>query len=292
MSPGQTTFDDYYTYSVYNSDYCAYDPYCPYNGQFFATSSESVIPVINSLTPSWGQIGTSTSVTIQGTGFGTAPTVGLSDSSLTVSYGTRNDTSISATITIPSTTTAEIVSLTVTNNTAVDGSHPTSLPVNFQVTPATATPVNFKIYSESNLNTGALFFTYTWSSSTGTQSDLSACTLGETVYYPNYPSTPYNWPAPMVASTIDPTVLSGSATNTASTDTNYPPDSYSTPYSASNFSATQRFWWQCSNYQSGAIQTLYPTQTIMRYIFNDTDGFWKYQISKSGYVNTVKLPNQ
>ena len=47
-----------------------------------------------------------------------------------------------------------------------------------------ATPTNFAISSESNLSDGSLFFTYTWSSSTGNQADLAACTVGETVFYP------------------------------------------------------------------------------------------------------------
>lgn len=49
MSPGQTTFNDYYTYSVYNSDWCAYDPFCPYNGQVFGTSSQTVYPTVSFL---------------------------------------------------------------------------------------------------------------------------------------------------------------------------------------------------------------------------------------------------
>jgi len=293
MSPGSSIFSDYFSGDIYNSNYCGIDPYCPYLGSVSGEGTQTVVPVITSLSQNWATIGANTPITINGTGFGTAGTVTLSDSTIGITYGTRNDTSIAVTFAVPSTDSAGILSLTATNNTAADGTHPTSNPVNFQVIPATPTPVNFKIYSEANLNTGALFFTYTWSSSTGKQSDLSACTLGESVYYPNYPSTPYNWPAPMVASTVDPTVLSGSATNTGSTDTNYPPDSYSTPYSTVYFNATQRFWWQCSNYNGGAIQTLYPTQTILREVFKDsTDGFWKYYISKSGYTNIVKLPNQ
>ena len=47
MSPGQTTFNDYYTYSVYNSDWCAYDPFCPYNGLVFGTSYEPVVPTLS-----------------------------------------------------------------------------------------------------------------------------------------------------------------------------------------------------------------------------------------------------
>jgi hypothetical protein len=54
-----------------------------------------------------------------------------------------------------------------------------------------ATPTNFAIHSETPLSDGSLFFTYTWSSSTGNQADLGACTVGESVFYPGYPTTPY-----------------------------------------------------------------------------------------------------
>jgi hypothetical protein len=157
-----------------------------------------------------------------------------------------------------------------------------------------AIPVNFTIQSESNLNNGSLFFTYVWSSSSGKQPDLSHCTVGETVYYPSYPTTPYTWPLPMVANppTPNPASLSGSGGNAGSTDTNYPPDSYQQPYSAASFQATQRFWFSCPGYMNDSVQSLAPDVTIIRRTFYDTDGFWKYQISKSGYVNTIRLPNQ
>lgn len=96
----------------------------------------------------------------------------------------------------------------------------------------------------------------------------------------------------MVASTENPTTISGSATNHVLNDQNYPPDSYQQPYAAASFQATQRFWWTCSNYQNGAQQQFVPDITITRKVFKDTDGYWKYQISKSGYTNTVKLPGQ
>jgi hypothetical protein len=57
--------------------------------------------------------------------------------------------------------------------------------------------------------------------------------------------------------------------------------------------ATQRFWWSCPNYDSGSVKQFVPDVTITRTVFQDnTDGFWKYKITKSGYTNIVKLPNQ
>jgi hypothetical protein len=155
-----------------------------------------------------------------------------------------------------------------------------------------ATPTGFTTQSEVNLSDGSLFFTYTWSSTTGTQADLADCTIGETVFYPGYPTTPYTWPLPMVQSTPNPTSLSGKGSNTGMQDTNGPPGSYQTPYVAATFDATQRLWWSCPCYQNGANQYFVPDITITRKVFKDTDGFWKYQITKSGYTNTFKLPNQ
>ncbi|HKV82816.1 MAG TPA: Ig-like domain-containing protein [Candidatus Sulfotelmatobacter sp.] len=155
-----------------------------------------------------------------------------------------------------------------------------------------AIPVNFGIQAESNLPDGSLFFTYTWSSSTGNQSDLAQCTVGESVFYPNYPATPYVWPLPMTQSTINPTVRSASGNNAVSNDQNYPPGSYQEPYSTANFQATQRLWWTCPYYHGGSQQQFVPDITITRTVFKDMDGLWKYQIGKSGYTNTVRLPNQ
>jgi hypothetical protein len=135
------------------------------------------------------------------------------------------------------------------------------------------TPTNFTIQSESNLNDGSLFFTYTWSSSTGNQADLANCTVGESVFYPGYPTTPYIWPLPMVQSTPNPTAVSGKGSNSGFTDTNGSPTSYRQPYSSASFNATQRFWWTCPCYQNGATQYFVPDVTISRRTFKDTDGF-------------------
>jgi len=121
---------------------------------------------------------------------------------------------------------------------------------------------------------------------TGNLADLSACRVGESVYYPNFPSTPYIWPLPMITQTVNPTVVFGSATTGYLEDTNSPPSSYQTPYSSTSFAATQRFWWNCTNYNNNSVQNLVPDITITRSIFKDTDGYWKYKIVKSGSTNT------
>lgn len=153
------------------------------------------------------------------------------------------------------------------------------------VTPAT--PINFQASAPSLSSDGTLTFTYTFQSSTGNLSDLSACKVGETVFYPGS-TNPYVWPYPMRASTANPTVILGPATSGGFTDMNKPPSSYTKPYSASSFSATQTLQWECSNYNNGQFNKFVPDITITRSVFLNT--VWKYQITKSGAVNTVNLP--
>ncbi len=156
-----------------------------------------------------------------------------------------------------------------------------------------AIPTNWTTMSESNLNDGSLFFQYTWSSTSGYKPDLANCIVGETVFYPSS-SNPYVWPPPMVSSQPNPFSPTpyGKGSDQLSQDTNYPPDRYQQPYFAVNFNATQRFWWSCPYWQNGDHINFVPDITITRRIFKDTDGFWKYQITKSGQTNTVKLPGQ
>jgi hypothetical protein len=158
-----------------------------------------------------------------------------------------------------------------------------------------AIPTDWTTTSMSRLASGALFFQYTWASSSGNKTDLSTCTTGETVFYPNYPNSPYIWPLPMVSSTINPfsPLPRGKGSDAGAEDTNFPPDSYQAPYFATSFPAIQRFWWSCPYYNGGSQVNFVPDLTITRRIFKDTDNFWKYQITKSGVSgNKIKLPNQ
>jgi len=158
-----------------------------------------------------------------------------------------------------------------------------------------ATPTNWTITSEQNGNDGTMTFNYSFQSSTGRLQDLAPCTLGETVFYPGN-NSPYVWPSPMVASSINPTVIPpnppqpGNGVGGTSVDHNYPPNSYQTPYAYAHFQATQRFWFICPCYNGGNITNIVPDLTIDRKVFQDTDQLWKYQITKSGYTNTVRLP--
>ena len=169
---------------------------------------------------------------------------------------------------------------------------PQGNPENQKAAKEQAIPVKFTLKSERNLNDGSLFFTYTWSSSTGKQSDLASCKVGESVFYPNYPATPYTWPLPMSDASTNPTTIRGSASNAGLWDRNWPPAAYQQPYYSAHFDATQRFWWTCPYYNNEDLNYFVPDITISRKVFMDTDSYWKYQINKSGYTNTVRLPNQ
>ena len=256
----------------------------------------NVKPTISSLLPSTGTVGKTLTIVITGSGFSTTlanNTVQAgSGIAVTVVSVSTDGTTINASFAIAPNAPVGSSGVTVTVK-ASDGSTVPSNSVNFTLV-AVAIPTDWTILSEAPLNSGALFFQYVWSSSTGAKADLSTCSVGETVFYPNYPTTPYVWPLPMVQSTQNPTFPpTGRGSDAVSEDTNYPPGSYQQPYSATNpFTATQRWWWSCPYYNNGSPNNFVPDLSIVRKIFKDTDGFWKYQITKSGYTNTVKLPNQ
>jgi hypothetical protein len=124
--------------------------------------------------------------------------------------------------------------------------------------------------------------------------------VGETVFHPGTDPN-YVWPPPMVnvRQTPNPTPLYVKGNNTGPNSTtagfgdyNKPPDSYSMPYSANGFQATQLLQWECPNLNGGNYTLLVSSIPINRRVFLDTDNKWKYEITKSGYVNTVVLPNQ
>lgn len=153
--------------------------------------------------------------------------------------------------------------------------------------------VNFEQSNAESLGTGALRFTYTWSSSTGNLADLTECNVGESVYYPNLPTSPYVWPDPMVSSTPNPTVVIGPATTGQFIDTHDTPNDFEEPYSATSFNATQRYWWKCDCHQGGALQYPFADITITRSVFLDqSDSKWKYKATKQGVESTITLPGQ
>jgi hypothetical protein len=176
---------------------------------------------------------------------------------------------------------------------ASDYAMPAGNPENQNAAPSKAVPVKFQQVSEANLDDGTLFFKYSWSSSSGKRSDLASCKVGERVSYPGSPAE-FFFPLPMLgAINPNPTVLKFSAIYLGMKDHNLPPpNGFVKPYTSTSFQATQQFWWSCPYYNNGNSNSFVPDITITRQVFQDTDAFWKYQITKSGSTNTIRLPGQ
>jgi hypothetical protein len=246
----------------------------------------TVAPSISSISPNWGKAGTNVAVTISGTGFGTAPTVSFAGTGITVAYVTRSNTTITATFTIASSAPIGMQGISVTNNTQVDGGHQTSSPVNFQVTPASATPVNFRQTAAQDVGNGDLDVTYKWDSSTGNLNDLSACTIGEYVAYPTPPGVDYQPPSPPWPANspfVNPTIISGPATSTGFLDHHWLGQgitgaSFKKPYSASSFIASQYYWYSCSG---GNVIHWKDNLVITRSVSANGAGGWKFRVTAS-----------
>jgi len=148
-----------------------------------------------------------------------------------------------------------------------------------------ATPTNFHQVGSGTDNSGTLHFNYAWDSSTGKLSDLNACTVGEIVNYPS--GNPYSWPSPMSRSTTNPTVIDLAATSGSFGDDHEPPTSFTKPYSASSFTATQNYRYKCPCAASGNYVNMAGPNDIVRSVTQNTDGSWKYTVTKSGSSATI-----
>ena len=197
-------------------------PFCPMT-QISSSAPVTVAPEIDSISPSTVGVGNpSVTIVLAGSGFGTSPQVNIEQ--IGTYTGSGNDTSTS-------------VTFSTSGAGAFLGDHDVTVTVNGQTSDAVeltivcAIPTNFQ-WTETNLPDGSLLFNYTWSSSTGKQSDLGACTVGESVFYPNYPQPTYQWPLPMVQSSYDPTVLTAPGSYAGALDQNWPPNRFQQPYFA------------------------------------------------------------
>jgi hypothetical protein len=281
----------------------AHYPICPAKN-FLPNGGDTVQPVITSYSPNWGQVGTSVPVSINGTGFGSSPTVVFLGTGITATYSTQSDTSIAASFTIASSAPVGFQSFVVQNNRGLDNTIPQSAPVSFQVTPATAVPVNFRTAAvnknPSSYPIGTLEFVYYWDSSTGNIADLANCSVGEIVYYPVQSPDPthYRWTQPPytqpVPQTTNPFLSSAPATNILNAPYNHAgavDDHYyagfQTPYAPDNFTVNQYYRFQCSNYQSGAWTNMVGPISIQRTVTHNANGTWRYDIYKSGQTNSV-----
>lgn len=156
-----------------------------------------------------------------------------------------------------------------------------------------ARPVNFRQTLEETRADGTLYFEYKWDSSTGKLSDLATCRSDEYVTYPD-PRDPFPWPLPFSQVTYNPTIGLATADHPKLMDHQLVP-SFAMPYQANTLIATQEFYWRCQSINNNYIYIYNPPGqiAITRRVYKDTDGFWKYQVSKSGYNSTViRLPNQ
>jgi len=144
-------------------------------------------------------------------------------------------------------------------------------------------PVNFTQSGSSANGNGNLVFSYSWGSSTGVLSDLSQCSckIGEQVYYPN--GNPYIWPRPpWSASSTNPTVdISLSATQVPLIDT-HRPGTMVAPYGTASFTATQYYAYTCSGVNNGNPVRVDGPISIARSVTQNSDGTFKYTITKSG----------
>jgi hypothetical protein len=149
--------------------------------------------------------------------------------------------------------------------------------------PPTAHPVNFHQTSVTPQSDGTLHFQYAWGSSTGNLADLSNCSVGEYVTYPGNGST-YIYPAPMVHQSPNPTTSDEPATTGGFPDDHYPPESFSHPLKAANFTATQKYRYRCGG---GSYFNLTGYLSIKRTVSQNANGSWKYTVTKSGSSATI-----
>jgi len=114
-SPGTSTITATFNDLRYHVGSTTCDYLCPEIYQNFSGSaSGSVKPTITSVSPAQGLIGTTISgITITGAGFGTTPTVNAG-TGITVTYGSKSDTSITANFVVATNATAGNHSVTVT----------------------------------------------------------------------------------------------------------------------------------------------------------------------------------
>jgi hypothetical protein len=206
---------------------------------------------------------------------------GITVSGVTVS---TDGTLINALFTIPPGTAAGSYSVSV----SVPNVSKPSNSVTFTVT-ACASVTNFQRESWTPIpTTGELDIFYTWSSSTGKQTDLAACQLAEYVTYPGTGST-YTWPRPPFGQVdANPTPGGGGGANSVYLDKHLPPGSWIKPYLTATFPANQTYQYVCPCV-NGGNQVPLGQYTITRSVTKNSDGTYTYTVTKSsGESATLK----
>jgi len=152
-----------------------------------------------------------------------------------------------------------------------------------------AVPTNFRRTNWTGAADGTLTITYAWDSSSGKQSDLSSCTIGEYVTYPGT-ANPYTWPRPPFGQqTPNPTSVSGSGANAGFTDTQSPPGQWITPYITASFTANQTYQYVCPC-ANGGNQVRMASYTVTRSVTKNSDGTYEYTITKSSGESATRDP--
>lgn len=149
-----------------------------------------------------------------------------------------------------------------------------------------AVPTNFRQTAASDAGNGTLHFEYAWDSSTGNLADLSQCTVGEKVDYDPadipFPSPPFRALSPP-----NPTILNVPGADGMAQDNHSTPGPFVRPYRAASITATQIYRYNCPCKSGGAWQTLAGPINIVRSVSQNTDGTWKFTITKSGSSATI-----
>ncbi len=284
VSPGNAswlaTSPDWLPPYIYQ--YCSWNM-CPTVPAPNCGGTGTVTPHIDSVGPSQVGVGNSAaSLTLTGSGFGASPTVNISD--LPPHTGSGSDTSTSVTIDTTGATLGDHqVTVTVNGQT----SNPKTLTI------VCAVPTNFQLADSICFQDGELDFLYSFQSSTGTQSDIAACYVGELVTYNGAPQSP---PFPQnsgYTSGVNPDlrVIVGQ-TNTLQDRQKAPSGSFLPPYSNAVFVGGQIYRYNCPCQGQPGVYTSFPGYTsvpITRQVTN-ASGVWQYVVSKQGYTCSLNLP--
>jgi hypothetical protein len=174
---------------------------------------------------------------------------------------------------------------------AIQCNYKSSLPL---PCPVCAVPVNFRqVGSGVDIGGGTLRFQYTWDSSTGNKAQLSSCVVGEFVDYPGtvdpylppsppFPTTGFDEPTEAYVPGTDPSFLDFHSTNGA----------FVKPYVASSFTAVQNYRYICSCANNGSPVNVMGPLSIVRSVSQNTDGSWKFTVTKptNGQASINPLP--
>lgn len=231
--------------------------------------------------------------TISGSNFGSCPQLSISGSD-SFSIDSSSDYEIYGTVAVDSG--ASSLGFQVTQGSCGQGFYggggtpSNEYDVATSLEPFCAVPTNIQQAAPGTASNGVLAFQYSFSSSTGRLADLGSCHYREYVtyngnpgrydpnngdYYPPSPPwsvQPYTNPTTSSAGTV---ATSGGFSDTQGVA------GFAKPYSASSFTATQLYQWNCGCYQGGSWQNFLgqPLQ-ISRTIAQDPGGHWFYQVCK------------